>query len=65
MELKGSKQQIEGMPFLRIGYTLLMISWSCMGFFLKYAWSKKIRFLNLGDQENIKRKAELTSYVSN
>ena len=37
MELKGSKQQIEGMPFLRIGYTLLMISWSCMGFFLKYA----------------------------
>ena len=36
-ELKGTKQQIEGIPFLRTGYTLLMISWSCMGFFLKYA----------------------------
>ena len=36
------------------------------GFFLKvYVIQQKFRFLNLGDQEKLKRKAELTCCVSN
>ena len=36
------------------------------GFFLKvYVIQKKFRFLNLGDQEKLNRKAELISCVSN
>ena len=68
-ELKGIKQQISFDRWNALFENRLhlvndgLVSY---GFFLKvYVIQSKIRFLNFGDQEKIKRKAEFTSCVSN
>ena len=68
-ELKGIKQQISFDRWNALFENRLHLVNDALvsyGFFLKvYVIQRKIRFLNFGDQEKIKRKAGFTSCVSN
>ena len=68
-ELKGIKQQISfdrRNALFENSLHLVNDALVSYGFFLKvYVIQRKIRFLNLGDQEKIKRKEEFTSCASN
>ena len=68
-ELKGIKQQISFDRWNALFENRLHLANDGLvsyGFFLKvYVIQSKIRFLNFGDQEKIKRKAGFTSCVSN